>query len=316
MFERTRRAGARALHRMSAQLSSLADRINAPPWHPSAEQRRVLAANAALKDLHRGRPGFVIGNGPSLAGQDLRPLAGQVTFVANGFWRHPLMAEAAQAGANAWQPTYYSIVDPLYFDGSPAMADCFETIRQRVLRATFLVPLRFLGEVHRQGLLDGDRVRVCLFRGGFTHAGSPACDLTGPLPHPPSVSVVWLLAALYTGCNPIYLLGMDHDWLSRPVIRCEHFYHQVSVANHPEFEAIERGGAQTYLDNLEGLTGLYRAYHCIAELADEMGVAIYNATDGGYLDVYPRLSYEHVLDELEGVSEATEQAARHPHLVV
>ncbi len=300
MFNGARRMVARGLRGVSTRLASLSDRVKMSAWQPSAEQRRLLVSNRTLKDAHKGRPAFVIGNGPSLAGQDLEPLADQVTFVANGFWRHPLMEEAAGAGDRAWQPTYYSIVDPLYFDGSPPMLGCFETIRRRATGCTFLIPLRYADEAKRKGLLAMDRVRACLFRGGFSSASNLGCDLTGPIPHPPSVSVMGLLAALYTGCNPIYLLGMDHDWLSRPVIQCDHFYQQVSVLGHPKFEAIERGGAETYLENLEAMTVLYRGYRQVRELAEAMGVVVYNATRDGFLDAFPRVSYEDIVPGAEG----------------
>ena len=294
MFKQVRRSTAAGLRRAGKAMEALAARVQGPSWRPSAEDLRLVATNTTLHGMHAGRPGFVIGNGPSLQEQDLAPLADQVTFVANGFWRHPLMAAAETGGDKAWQPAYYSIIDPLYFDGSPAMQACFETIRKRARRCTFFVPARNLPAIREQRLLPIESLRTCLFRGGWTDDG-PRNDLSRPLPVLQSVSLMGIVAAMYTGCNPVYLLGMDHDWLSRPVISCHHFYADVSVANHPVFEAIERGGAETYLDNLEGMTALYRGYYHVAELAEASGVRIFNATRGGYLDVFPRVTYEDVI---------------------
>lgn len=297
MLRRTRQTTARLLRGMARRTSALAHRVDAGHWQPSRQDLALVSANSELKNLHAGQPAFVLGNGPSLATQNLRPLANQITFAANGFWRHPLMAEAEERGEDGWQPTYYSMIDPLYFDGSEPMKAALEIIRRRARRCTFLVPVRSLAAIHEQGYLPADRLRACLLGGHVASGAEWSCDLSRALPLLQSVSLMGLLSALYTGCNPIYMLGMDHDWLSQPVIRCEHFYAEVSVEGHPTFEAIERGGSETYLENMEGMSTLYRSYHGVLELACRMGVAIYNATPGGYLDVFPRVAYESVVPQ-------------------
>jgi len=104
---------------------------------------------------------------------------------------------------------------------------------------------------------------------------------------------------------------MDHDWLSRPIIRCNHFYREVSVAGHPTFQAIEREGSETYLDNLEGMSTLYRMYYKVADLAAALGVRILNASRGGYLDVFARADYEDVVPQAVGPeAEDTARAVR------
>ena len=40
----------------------------------SSEEKAHLAPNAAFRDVHRGEPAFILGNGPSLKGLDLKSL--------------------------------------------------------------------------------------------------------------------------------------------------------------------------------------------------------------------------------------------------
>src|SRR5213080_2831036 len=51
---------------------------------------KLLRQNREFERLHvdRGRC-FVIGNGPSLKTQDLRPLANEIVIAANSFFQHP-----------------------------------------------------------------------------------------------------------------------------------------------------------------------------------------------------------------------------------
>jgi hypothetical protein len=54
------------------------------PVRDALERRRL----ELFRDRHCGAPCFVIGNGRSLQGRDLGPLAGETTFVANHFYFH------------------------------------------------------------------------------------------------------------------------------------------------------------------------------------------------------------------------------------
>src|SRR5437762_13838485 len=72
------------------------------------EDLERLARNRAFAGRHAGQRCFILATGPSLATQDLGPLVGEITFVLNAFWKHPAVEQ--------WQPTYYFLADPLFFD--------------------------------------------------------------------------------------------------------------------------------------------------------------------------------------------------------
>jgi hypothetical protein len=61
----------------------------------SSAERDLLNQNEKLRNCHRGQRCFVIGNGPSLTKQDLAPLDGEITFVMNAFWKHPILDKMA-----------------------------------------------------------------------------------------------------------------------------------------------------------------------------------------------------------------------------
>lgn len=299
MLDRLARSAARRLRRVGRALNWWAQRLEGRARAPGPEVMAHLRRNIELRDFAKGRPAFVIGNGSSLARQDLTPLAGECTFVANAFWRHPLLAEFGERGA-AWQPAFYTLIDPLYFDGSEPMRSFFAELRARVRTARFIVPAHQLATVERFGLLPLDRVFACATTGDLALQRRARWDLTQPVYGVINVALLGILTAIYAGCRPIYLLGLDHDWLATPGARCRHFYQGLSVQDHAEVAALENGAAHSYRFNLECVLNAFRSYEVIRATAGELGVEVLNATDGGFLDVFPRVRYEEVVNALGG----------------
>src|SRR4051812_13425127 len=93
------RSNAAVLRRGGSLLNRLAEHAFFRGSEPklSAAQKGLLQQNEKLRGCHRNQRCFVIGNGPSLAKQDLAPLAGEITFVMNAFWKHPILD-------TGWQP--------------------------------------------------------------------------------------------------------------------------------------------------------------------------------------------------------------------
>src|SRR5437667_8176394 len=79
-------------------LSQLSYRVRQP------DAMRLLSRNRELARRHAdGRRCFVIGNGPSLKTQDIRPLAQEFVIVANSFFQHTDCAIVS--------PQYYCVGD-------------------------------------------------------------------------------------------------------------------------------------------------------------------------------------------------------------
>jgi hypothetical protein len=250
------------------------------------QHRELLARNADLRGAHRGRRCFVIGNGPSLARQDLSPLAGEITFVVNAFFKHPVVER--------WTPTYYGLADPDLFDGSPSSREFFESVRARCPGSTFFVPAQSHRAVREDGVLPLDRVRYVLLSGHLHPDRVRPPDLTGAVPGVINVPLLAIMAAMYAGCSPIYLLGLDHDWLAHRGT-LQHFYAGATLgAAHPA-EATAELSRTPYASLMESQLVLWRAYEALRAMAAQSGIRILNASDGGFLDVFERASYTEVV---------------------
>lgn len=247
----------------------------------SAEEREAIARNTALHDAHKGRRGFVVGNGPSLGSQDLRPLRDETTFVMSGFWKHPIV--------RTWQPTYYCIADSGYFDGSRAMDRFFRAVKRRIRGSKFIIPLEGYRQVRHHGLLPFERTYFIPFGGAIETGPTGGIDFADLVPSVRSVSQLGIMTALYTGCNPIYLLGMDHDWLAHRG-KDKHFYKGKTIQGHPLAHNDLR--RIPYRRDLESALALWKGYETLAAVAESGGQTILNASAGGFLDVFPRVKYE------------------------
>ena len=165
----------------------------------------VLSANSRFHNIHAGKRCFVIGNGPSSNSQDLGLLENEITFSCNAFYLHPILSK--------WQPTYHSHVDPGAFNGSVDMTNWFSELCEKMPNTKFFLPFNARENKLVKDLFPQDRTYYCAFAGAMCiHLKS--VNITRPIPGVESVSLFGIALAIYMGCNPIYLIGMDHDFLA------------------------------------------------------------------------------------------------------
>ena len=269
---------AKRLRDLAVSLEHCADRVDARR-SLTKEQHNVLQRNAAFKDKHKGKPGFVIVNGPSLASQDIQCLKDEVTFVVSGFWKHDAVL--------SWQPTYYSLLDANFFTDTSVTRTFYQSLHQRIHSSTFFVPLfRGFDMVREHKCLTADST----FYVASVGANVPSNDLTKIVQGFAGVSAFALSQAIYMGCSPIYLLGFDHDYLAnRGVDR--HFYTGGTLAGHQSTN-VPLADRIPYDEEMRANLRLWGNYRSLKMAAETKGIQIYNCTRGGYLDVFPRMDYE------------------------
>jgi hypothetical protein len=238
---------------------------------PTHYEAALLARNAKFKDMHAGRRCFVIGNGPSLNRQDLSPLGNEMTIVMNRFNQHPIIEK--------WKPTFFCMADPA------------ENLR-RVDLTSFIDKIEakaYFFQIDVKEIIDERRIvdqeKVFYLRMGSVLQNAQMntkynIDFTRAIPRCISTAHMALMLAIYMGCSPIYLIGLDHDYLAHRSIET-HFY---------------AGGGdlsqKSYKWYIKSTLLVWELYEWIQSVAREKGITIYNATAGGFLDVFPRAEYE------------------------
>jgi hypothetical protein len=242
----------------------------------------LLKRNEVFRNRHKGSRCFVIGNGPSLKEQDLAPLANEITFVSNYFQLHPILSEF-------WQPKYYCLSDPSYFDGREPV-ESIRDIVSKVPAAPFFVPHYASDFIEKTSVLPQDRTYYVGLCSGKEDEWSGLPDFTRTTPGIQTVVQLAIMAAMFMGCSTIYLMGLDHDWLSQRGVPTN-FYNTEEAKNQPQGNV----GDWDYKSLMIAVTTIWRVYDMHQRIARAHGIRIINCTRGGFLDVFERARYEDVI---------------------
>jgi hypothetical protein len=274
------RASAALLRRGGNVLTRLADDAYARSLRLPPEELRLVSRNEKFRNIHKEQRCFIIGNGPSIQHQDLSLLDGEVTFVMNAFWKHPVVTK--------WQPSYYFFSDGAFFDRSELATRFFSDLRQHIHSSTFFAPVSQKTLIEEDQLLPSSQTNFFGARARLLGEDkNSGFDFTGNLPWVLVVAQFAIMAAMFMGCSPIYLIGLDHDWLSHHGERGYYFFPGLTFGNSPEITT-DHGN---YQEEMESMLKVWKGYRHLDALSQTNGMKIINATHGGFLDVFDRAHF-------------------------
>lgn len=225
----------------------------------------------SLRNIHQGKRGFVIGNGPSLKLPDLDRIKDEVTIASNRVY---LAFDQVQ-----WRPTYFTIADPqVWRKYGPELHEFFEqvhipsclkpwpgiTIKKRQWYPLPPVPMPF----------DG---KPC-FSNNFADGAHGGCTVTFDN----------LQLAVHLGMNPIYLIGCDHYYEGESGTGAEGSVYSKGEQNH-FISGYRKVGEKAGAAPIPKMTN---AYVHAREYGKANGIQIFNATRGGHLEVFPRVDFD------------------------
>lgn len=247
----------------------------------SAALRLFLTDNerrlAHLRGIHTGRKAFIIGTGPSLRSSDLDRLHGELTFASNKIF--------LAFDRTDWRPTYYLAEDGLSVEAATPYFSALDGV-------TKLFPFR------RRALV-GDLKDTLFFNSvwrpfypklpGFGTNAVRAMFWGG------TVTYTLIQFAIYTGIREMYLIGVDFSYPGCTVPQQGNEAFAVRGGSHGHFHPqYYQSGELIYPPNLHFQELAYRsAYHHSRRLEAN----IYNATRGGQLEVFPRVSFDDLFPE-------------------
>lgn len=223
---------------------------------------------AKFKGIHKGETCFIIGLGPSLRADDLSLLHQNhiISFSVN---------DIARIYKNTqWRPEYYVITDKSAFSDPNLMHpeqvcrnNAFLTEAQEEFwkNNCFEKNIRFH---RRQNLPDMEEEL-------FSDDVAKVCGNGG------TCIYICLQIAVYMGFKNIYLLGMDLVDMSQGIHHLptyEHFY--------PEVDS-----SRLWLDLI------LKGYRSARKYADSHNIHIYNATRGGYLEIFQRVDFDSLFQD-------------------
>ena len=255
-------------------------------------EMKFLQDNLKYEDCHKGERCFILACGPSIKQQDLTLLKGEICIAVSNFYVHK--------DYDIIRPRYHCVPDVL--GGHKDVVEEYAVKWFREMEEGTGQSVMFLSAgdkewIERHSLFRNKEMAYLYFGGRWDDIERTGIDLTRSVPGVQSVSVMALAVALYMGFKDIYLLGCDHDWV---------LHYNTSVHFYVEDESIlatRPGYDEWWIQDLgatfESLVGLWRQYKSIQRLAIDGNIDVFNATEGGLLDVFPRVRYEDVVNSQE-----------------
>ncbi len=226
---------------------------------------------------------FVIGNGPSLKVEDLEALKNETTFASNRIY--------GLFERTSWRPTYYASQD----DG------VILEIRNKLFEVSQQVQDMFLnGNVMRiyPGKLRR-RKNVHFMYISPTADGKRTMDIDVPngIHNGINISYTMIELAIYMGFTEIYLLGIDHHYVTKVNAKGETVLDGNSTNNYFAGIAPLKYEARVKEKDLSHLMDESTvAYQNAKQYAEAHGIHIFNATRGGCLEVFNRVDFDSIIN--------------------
>lgn len=249
----------------------------------------AISVNSDLKDIHKGKRCFVVGNAPSINKQDLSLLADEYVFTVNYIYKNPRFSQL--------KSNYHFFMDPMCFNKETNGKETFTAVATEHSK-----PLCFLsanGGYHyvKDTGLDRDLDIRYLF--DFVNmkkqpvAGDISKEITGFY----TVIQTAVLTAVYMGFSEIYLIGCDCTGIVSNIQIMENSdnvqgYSYEFTKEDREKRLKEYQGHVDMEQIFSGWANILHGYPRLNTYCKEHGVKLYNATAGGILESLPRVKYE------------------------
>ena len=241
-------------------------------WSISPEGRKL----ASLRNIHKDKRCFIIGNGPSLCVEDLDRIAknGDISF---GFNRIYHIFDQTN-----WRPTYFMSQDYKMLIASVSeinkisLQNKFVPIETKWYNGVNIKNAKYF---HIKNCRIGERY-------GFSD------DIARSVVASNTVAYTAMQFAVYMGIKEIYLIGVDHQFQksmnSNGEIEVNPDVKDYFIANYTKDNEDVYHAPRLDLSTL--------TYVSAKEYADAHNIKIYNATRGGKLEVFPRVDFDSLFD--------------------
>lgn len=177
-----------------------------------------------------------------------------------------------------WKPTYYVMTDPILFTNLRK--------REHIVVKDFSQKYSIVNSINREKSIDDEKIMYITncWLDHVYHLGKSKRFKYNEKPYAgiydySSVTQECIYYAMYAGCNEIYLLGADNNY----------------VGDQQHFVDVSGMDKLSYERALDIQNGNDYAYEYMKKIADSKGVKIYNATRGGRVETFPRVNLEDIL---------------------
>ncbi len=251
------------------------------------KNREILSQNKTLKNSHRGKRCFILATGPSINEQDLKKLSGEFCISISNFFVHK--------DFNVIRPKYHVFAESHDPITENQMATWFYDAEKH-----FTPEIQVLMSAHDKP--TSDKIRLFSKQKIFYHlidyrrqlSPSSEINFKHRIPAIQTATHIAIYLALYLGAKEICLLGCDHDWILRQWEN-KHFYFENQNVLFEHKKVLKKTvDMETEFKNYLKLWDIYKR---IRDYGERRGVKIWNCTPGSFLDVFPKIDFEKIINK-------------------
>lgn len=262
--------------------------------------REFLKQNRALKNIHRGERCFILGNGPSINDINLNLLKNDQVFVVNDFIRHPQFEKLNSVN--------YVMSDTIFFNSQQPTDYFGKNLKEKSdklgEKTKLLLNVLGKGLIEQRKLFQNQDVYYLSSYGNFSEYFDFNLDIAKTIPFPKNVILACLIIAVYMGFETIYLLGVEHDFLTyhfrkdmladpKHIFNQKYFY---GTTRQPVGVSATSRNLTGYEAEVSRIRQLFKNYRLFYRKVKKMSpkTEIYNATPNSFLDVFPFTKFEDI----------------------
>lgn len=256
--------------------------------HDYKHVSKLCLQNIKFKNIHKGERCFIICNGPSISKQNLLPLKDEIVFsVSSGYHHKDYLTIQPKYHCQPGIEYSEKLTEELYVSWFKEI-DCKTGRSELFLRAT---DEPFIRKHH---LFPNRKINYVHLCSDWDESMSKIRDITKKMPRVQAVPIMCLMIAMYMGFKEIYLIGVDLD--SFRTGEYKHFHGSTVMVDDV---AVDSNGMlrQSLYEEFQINLILWKQFRILKNIAQATGISIFNATDGGALDVFERVNLEEIVND-------------------
>lgn len=270
------------LYRMMIFLPIMSFRIMRKVVYQSSRDSKFIRG---LRNTKKGKSCFIIGNGPSLTAEDLESISNYDTFATNRIY--------SIFDQTSWRPTYYIAID------NNILEDNLKDILSAEAETKFL---NYTVKNKVKNIVANNTHFINIFG---RYVISPASYITKHINYDVSksfslsysVTGVAIELAVYMGYKNIYLIGVDHSYTNTIT--------KNGVLNKTDGIKDYFGNLKSKSYSIQYIDAVNSYYLALKKHAKKYNSNIFNATRGGKLEIFQRVSLDDIKKELKEIDNSS-----------
>ena len=256
--------------------------------------KEIVKNNIELKDKHKGQRCFLLGSGPSIKDENLKPLKNEIVFALNNFYVHDDFSEIMSGNIEKYyltapiHPPQTETEWKEWFSDMeihmPNNVNLIFGISNQINTAKSILDLHNLFENHQKYWLCGG-INI----NDYYNYKPADIDITRMTWIADTVSIYSLIVAIYMGFSEIYLLGMDHNYICNK--ESDYRFYKNGIHQKNEDKRLIKDLSRTKHASL----GIYKIFSQYELLSYNSDTKILNTSKDTLLDVFKYVTLKNII---------------------